>query len=192
MVAASINFEHWADFLFQLGAISGASEFQGFLVGLQVSGEPLDEAAWQDTVAQFLDIAMLPKTPEQLAGLAALNAMVSHALADGDYRFRLLLPDDALPLAARLEALAQWCQGFLFALGHAGSDGVKQEGLDDVAQIAQLEHSCDESEENEVYFAELVEYVRVVVLQLAAEQARRAAPAAQALDNQAPSDAHLH
>lgn len=184
MAAASINFEHWADFLFQLGAISGASEFQGYLVGLQVSGEPLDDAAWQDAVAQFLDIALLPKTPEQLAGLNALNAMVSHALADGDYRFRLLLPDDALPLADRLEALAQWCQGFLFALGHTGAEGVKQEGLDDLAQIAQLEHSAEESEENEVYFAELVEYVRVVVLQLAAEHVRRAA--------QVASDAHLH
>ena len=184
MVAPSINFEHWADFLFQLGAVSGASEFQGFLVGLQVNGERLDDDAWQKAVSEFLDIEMLPKTPEQTAGLAALNSLVTHALADGEYRFRLLLPDDALAISARLEALAQWCQGFLFALGYGGAEGVKHEGLDDVAQIAQLELGAEETEENEVYFAELVEYVRVVVLQLAAEQT---VPSANA-----PQDAQLH
>ncbi|MFO1369038.1 MAG: UPF0149 family protein [Marinagarivorans sp.] len=180
MAAASINFEHWADFLLQIGAISGASEFQGFLVGLQVNGENLDEAAWHTEVARFLDIDMLPKTPEQLAGLGALNAMVSHTLKDAEYRFHLLLPDDALPMNARLEALAQWCQGFLCALGHAGAEGIKHEGLDDLAQIAQLDASADETEENEVYFAELVEYVRVVVLQLAADQQGRSEPEAAA------------
>ena len=175
MVAPSINFEHWADFLFQLGAVSGASEFQGFLVGLKVNGQNLNEELWQQAVAVFLDIEMLPKTPEQLAGLTALNSLVAHALADGEYRFRLLLPDDALPLVARVEALAQWCQGFLFALGQAGEAGVKHEGLEDLAQIAQLEVTTDETEENEVYFAELVEYIRVVVLELAAEHASAAA-----------------
>lgn len=182
MVAPSINFEHWADFLFQLGAVSGASSFQGFLVGLKVNGQPLDDASWQQAVEAFLDIEALPKTPEQRAGLEALNAMVSHALADADYRFRLLLPDDALPLAARLEALAQWCQGFLFALGLAGAECVEHEGLADLAQIAQIDSGTEEAEENEVYFAELVEYIRVVVLELAAQYL--AAPSGSAADSQ--------
>ncbi|HEY6527624.1 MAG TPA: UPF0149 family protein [Cellvibrionaceae bacterium] len=169
MVAPSINFEHWADFLFQLGAVSGPAEFQGFLVGLNVNGQDLNDEQWQQAAVAFLDIEALPKTPEQLAGLNALNSMVAHSLADAEYRFRLLLPDDALPLVARVEALAQWCQGFLFALGQAGAESVKHEGLEDLAQIAQLELSTEECEENEVYFAELVEYIRVVVLELAAE-----------------------
>lgn len=181
MASLSINFEHWADFLLQLGAVSGAAEFQGFLVGLQVNGQALSEPAWLQAVDAFLDIEILPKTPEQLAGLNSLNALVSHALADGEYRFRLLLPDDALPLVARLEALAQWCQGFLFALGQAGEDAVTHEALEDLAQIAQLEHSSEECEENEVYFAELVEYIRVVVLELAAEHIKPT-----------PADTHLH
>jgi uncharacterized protein len=180
MVASSINFEHWADFLLQLGAISSASEFQGFLVGLQVNGQALDEAPWHEVVADFLDITALPKTPEQSAGLSALNTMVAHTLADAEYRFRLLLPDDALPLVVRLEALSLWCQGFLCALGQAGEAGAQHEGLADVAQIAQMELSAEESEENEVYFAELVEYIRVVVLELAAETAA-AAPNTQAV-----------
>jgi uncharacterized protein len=178
MVAANINFEHWADFLLQLGAVCEAPEFHGFLVGLKVNAQPLDDAQWHKAVAAFLDIENLPTSAEQLAGLSALNAMVLQALKDGEYRFRLLLPDDLLPINARLDALAQWCQGFLFALGLNGEQCIQHEGLEDLAQIAHLDPGEEDCEENEVYFSELVEYIRVVVLELAAELT--AAPSSQA------------
>lgn len=169
MVAVNINFEHWADFLLQLGAVCEAPEFHGFLVGLQVNAQRLENDQWHQGVMAYLDIENLPTSAEQRAGLEALNAMVVHALKDAEYRFRLLLPDDLLPINARLEALAQWCQGFLFALAQGGERCVQHEALEDMAQIAQLDPGEEDCEENEVYFSELVEYIRVVVLELAAE-----------------------
>ncbi len=181
----SIGFEHWSDFLFQLGAICGPAELQGQLVGLLCTGQRLSDEQWLARAQDWLDLPEPVQDEAQRAGLGALYSLVFTALDDGDYAFTLLLPDDALPLKQRTQALAQWCQGFLLGLGDAGPALAAlpedlQEAMADLAQIAQLELTQEESEENEVYFAELVEYSRVAALGLYAElaQAQPANPGA--------------
>ena len=92
-------------------------------------------------------------------------------LCDEALAFQPLLPADEAALHERVEALSQWCQGFLYGLGESGwspgpaaSEDV-QEILRDLYKIARAGVSKgEENEEGERAYAELVEFVRVSVL----------------------------
>ena len=114
---------------------------------------------------------------------AALTAVLTETFEstlrqfeDEEFGFVLWLPDDEESLEERTIALAQWCSGFLAGLGSGGQLDVlseeAKEAIDDLQQIARAEISSpgvDESEEDEIAFAEIVEFVRVVALMLREE-----------------------
>ena len=92
-------------------------------------------------------------------------------LDDPEFGFSLLLPDDTVPLAQRVESLALWCQGFLAGLGLGGLQdqsklpGDSHEVMRDFVEISRLGHGDDGvTNEDEAAFAEIVEYVRMAVL----------------------------
>ena len=80
------------------------------------------------------------------------------------------MPDDDQPLRRRVEALSNWCQGFLLGLGlggvreGSGLPGDSQEVMRDFAEISRLGHGDGNKEEEESAYAEIVEYVRMAVL----------------------------
>jgi hypothetical protein len=85
----------------------------------------------------------------------------------------LLLADDKEPITIRINALANWCAGFLSGLGQFGfaSKQVKSaeitEFLDDLLQISQVKDKGKPGTEgDEKDYTELVEYVRIGVLML--------------------------
>jgi hypothetical protein len=91
-------------------------------------------------------------------------------LAGNEAAFAPLLPDDETPLCDRADALSQWCQGFLYGLGSGpAADPAKVsteagEIIRDLTEITHVGVDADEqNEENEVAFAEVVEFVRVGV-----------------------------
>ena len=143
------------------------SQWHGCIVGLLVSGLRADDLlaamghALQESITGDLMIA------SEQSAKASLRA-----LRDPNYGFSPLIPDDDDELELRSEALASWCEGFLqgFAAGVAGSDQISTDAaeiLRDMAQIARLEvDSTSDIDEQESDFIELVEYVRVVVLNL--------------------------
>jgi uncharacterized protein YgfB (UPF0149 family) len=97
------------------------------------------------------------------------NTMVS-TLAGNEADFTPLLPDDESPLSERADALSLWCQGFLYGLGSGpASDPAKvsTEAGEIIRDLTEITHvgvdAGDENEENEVAFAEVVEFVRVGV-----------------------------
>lgn len=100
-----------------------------------------------------------------------LFAASAEQLEDEQYAMRLLLPDDDEPLSDRVDALAEWCHGFLYGLtiaagkqlSHYSADA--QEVISDFVKISQggLEGG-DDQEDDETAFAEIVEYVRVGAL----------------------------
>jgi uncharacterized protein YgfB (UPF0149 family) len=105
------------------------------------------------------------------------NSMV-RTLVGSDADFEPLLPDDDSPLALRADALSQWCQGFLYGLGSGTTSDpgqVSTEAGEIIRDITEITHvgvdADDETEENEVAFAEVVEFVRVGVQLLFAELA---------------------
>ena len=91
----------------------------------------------------------------------------SAVLSEFDMKFTPLLPDDEAPMADRVEALAAWCQGFLYGLGSAGTasgmpmSDETSEMLADVAEIARAGSvGSDEVEVEEQSFTEIVEFLR--------------------------------
>ena len=97
----------------------------------------------------------------------------SKQLDDEELGFVLWLPDDDESLEDRTIALAQWCSGFLAGLASAGSldtlSSEATEAIGDLQEIARaavtsLDAQAEAAEEDEMAYAEIVEYVRVVVL----------------------------
>jgi uncharacterized protein len=130
--------------------------------------------------------------PAARAGLQELFGATASALIQPDMEFELLLPADSEPLQERTQALAEWCQGFLYGLG-AGSipdaselPGEVGEVVRDFIEITRADADAGEdAEANESAYAELVEFVRVGVQLLFEELAVARAPAA-------PTAAQLH
>jgi uncharacterized protein len=138
---------------------------------------------------------ILPEGRASGAAAAALRELydtTASALIQPDMEFELLLPEDSAPLGERTQALAQWCQGFLYGLGAgaipdaSGLPGEVGEIVRDFVEITRAgveDEPADESSENA--YVQLTEFVRVGV-QLLFEELGAARAAA------APSAAPLH
>ena len=99
-----------------------------------------------------------------------LYGVTGASLAGDEFDFYPLMPDDEVDIAERGSALAGWCRSFLegFAQGSAGVDQStltedSGEVLKDLLAFAELEVEED-SEEAEGNYTEIVEYLRVAVL----------------------------
>jgi hypothetical protein len=168
-------------------SLADAAEAHGTLAGCLCGASGYRFADWLKEI--------LPEG--RAAGVAAttlreLFDATAAALVQPDMEFELLLPEDSAPLPERTQALAEWCQGFLYGLG-AGSipdasqlPGEVGEIVRDFTEITRAgvaDEPEDESSENA--YAELVEFVRVGVQLLFEELAAARSPAA-------PSAAPLH
>jgi uncharacterized protein len=97
-------------------------------------------------------------------------------LASDELTFELLLPDEDAPLSERIEALRQWCQGFLFGLGSTSATSEpaanwsddSREIVKDIAEFTKLDADA-ESEDAENDFMEITEYLRAAVIFLHTE-----------------------
>jgi uncharacterized protein YgfB (UPF0149 family) len=176
-----ISYQDWSDFLLRVGAICSPAELHGVLCGIQCRGPAPD---WKLQVRTFMDLLDENHGAAVDAALEAQYDLISGALLDGQYGLQLLLPEVELPLVDRAGALALWCQGFLLGFGEGGAellerlDGDTREAVADLAQIAQLDDSCGESEECEQDLLELVEYVRMTLFSIVAQLHPVSAPAA--------------
>jgi uncharacterized protein YgfB (UPF0149 family) len=160
----SVPFDDLDRALAQGNAPVDPAEAHGSLCGAlcAVPGYRLQD--WLDEV--------LPDAPRGGGGrssglLQAVFEETAQALGGGEMDFAPLLPDDESALEVRVEALAEWCGGFLYGLG-AGKipsldtvPGEVGEVLRDFTEISRAAVGGGESEEtNEGAYAELVEFVR--------------------------------
>ena len=146
-----------------------AAEAQGMLCGLFCSPETPDAARW---IAQVLD-GLSPKgepAREVLEALSTLYQDTRDRLENDSLEFELLLPDDEQPISRRAAALGQWCEGFLFGLGLAGSHDPARlpreanEVISDLTEIARVDTDAEADEDSEIAYTELVEYLRAATL----------------------------
>jgi len=149
-----------------------AAEAHGSLCGLLCGLGAGAESAWlADTLPESPGNPTV--TEQATAILNALAVNTRGALEDVQMSFQPLLPDDAEALMQRVDALAQWCQGFnhgLFVAARtsAAEDEIRSgntaEIVSDFAEMAQVAVGPDEADaEGEAAYTELVEYVRVSV-----------------------------
>ena len=152
---------------------AGLAECHGVLCGLVCRRS---EATASDFLHQLAQLQLLVNPGAALyAALTEAFESTARQMADEDMGFELWLPDDDELLEDRTIALAQWCSGFLAGLASGGPFEVLSveagEAIDDLKQIACSELTVPEgeaqdSEENEVAFTEIVEYVRIVTLMI--------------------------
>ena len=148
-------------------ALPEPAEAHGTLAGALCSSSDYGLIEWLHEI--------LPdESPEEEALRSSVLQNVYHTmvrtLAGNDADFAPLLPDDEAPLVERAGALSLWCQGFLYGLGSGpASDPAKVspeagEIIRDFTEITHVGVEADEqNEENEIAFAEVLEFVRVGV-----------------------------
>jgi yecA family protein len=147
------------------------SEVHGTLCGLLCANTGAEPDMWQQ--------ALWPNQPNGDLLAAEANEVFKQThditriqLNDPNCEFQMLLPDDDDSLEQRVQALGDWCQGYLIGLSLGGIKDFAplpedaREIAKDMLEIARAGTSYDleGSEEDENAYAELVEYLRVGVL----------------------------
>ena len=160
----------WSEVVFaaeRLALASSPAELHGGLCGWLAAGGA-NVADWPARV--MVD----PALPAPTAGdaLDRLRTVSSQQLADPEFGFQLLLPEDEL-VSVRATELFAWCRAFLggfgLALGNTTLSEDAQEALADLANLggAQLDDGAQEDDEEAL--AEIEEYLRMAVLLLHAD-----------------------
>jgi len=184
------DFDDLADLFWRLGVMQSPSQLQGFLAGqVAVAGAP-DQGQWLQQASEFIDSVEPPNSDENRL-LIALYQATSFQFAEGDIGFVLLLPDDAVEITQRVDALSQWCQGFLTGFARGGKAVAQHSGqrqysedvteiLNDMGAISQIgltEQDEDEAQRERDFF-ELCEYLRLgaITIHLECQHSETPAP----------------
>ena len=147
------------------GAGLSAAEAHGIAAGMLCNNIRADWDDWLNEL--FSDEIFL--TEEERNDLTALFEQTRALLdpKDEQFDFDLLLPDDDEELSEQVEALRNWCQGYLFGVGYARSvsvwPGECGEIMRDIVEFTKVDADAA-GEENENAFMEIHEYLRSAVL----------------------------
>ena len=147
------------------GADVTAAEAHGMATGMLCVDARADQANW---LTGLFGDDFDRSGSEDEAMLTGLFEQTRALLLDDEYSFDLLLPDDET-LSEQVDAIRDWCQGFLYGLGYSRStsnwSGDAGEILKDIVEITKIEISAEDedSEEDREAFAEIQEYLRVAV-----------------------------
>jgi len=167
------------DLLFNVDAALGATESHGALCGMLCAQGATEASQWMLCVLGEHDETS--KALQQVGKkLLEIHKITVEQMNDTDADFELMLPDDDEPLEMRVEALGMWCQGFVYGLAVGGikEDTVlpedSKELIQDILEISRAGYVADneaelatdeeDSEEDEVAFMEVCEYVRMGIL----------------------------
>lgn len=146
-----------------------AAECHGVLCGMLCARGSM---TLQDWMNEFLEDPVTPDAPQN-ASLSTLHELFEATLQElysEDLEFQPYLPDADAPLHERTQALASWCQGYLYGLGASGIGGRSalpdntRELISDFSALAQAETGSGSADELEDVYVELVEFIRVGVL----------------------------
>jgi yecA family protein len=175
------DFDEFADHLVDQGLEASPSQLHGCLTGLLAAGAPDEPECGLDALAQSMNLDLFGELAERIMQLYQVTSL---ALQDEEFTFLPLLPGDDEEIGLRTAALASWCEGFLagfayrVAVNEPAAGTLSQdvgEVLRDIAAMAQAEPGADESEEDvEDSFIELVEYLRVAVVNVFMESSATA------------------
>lgn len=158
----------------QVGALLTAAEAHGLLCGF-LCAPPSPNHQDNSWLPYILGETTLKEelTVDCQQQLQLLKNYTQSQLNSPDCEFMLLLPAEDLPLAERVQAIGGWCESFLFGLGlavtnHRPFPTQVKEFLTDVTAISRIAPLTEDSEEEEqeAHFMQLVEYLRIGVLNL--------------------------
>jgi len=170
MSSFPLDINEIATALERLDSDMGPAECHGAFTGLLCAAGRVEKGQWLKRLLPEFDSGNL-LAKESLTVLGNLYDETVHQLNDAVLDFQLLLPDDEDPLEERIEALAEWCQGFLLGMSEGGIKdlaalpGDSGEVMRDLVEIARAgSYDLSDNEEDEISYNELLEYVRTGVL----------------------------
>lgn len=145
------------------------AELHGLLTGQLCSGVAAPDP---DDLGELMD-QHHHLTPVVSKLVERLLSEATEQLTHPDYHFHPLLPPDETPLQERIVALGTWCDSFMvgFSAGFIRPDSAlspeAREILGDFGQFAAISDENQElTDQDEVDFMELVEYVRMAAITL--------------------------
>ena len=164
------NYAKLESLLVRVGLSQDIAECHGLFCGLLCARNDAENIWLEELLGSAApEVADNDKLREDLRMLAAVSTL---QIKSADFSFELMLPTSKQPLAKRLEALSHWCEGFYLGLGIGGVSDFRQlseqarEVVQDMIEIAQIDISEEGGKEDEVAYKELVDYLRVGVLQV--------------------------
>lgn len=171
-MSESLSIEALARALRGAGLAAEPAQYHGALCGVLCT-----RPAGEIDPLEILDEERAPAgeeveaSAESLETLRAAREAVAAELSEGGAGLTLLLPDDERhSLEQRTRALGLWCDGFLYGIARSGTldlDKASEEVREAISDITQFTRATieggDDLETEEGAYAELVEYLRVVV-----------------------------
>ena len=147
-----------------------ASEIHGIACGLLAGNGAADKIKWvQELIPELDSQNVLQK--DAVREMGRLFDDAQSGLQDSEFRFELFLPEDDLHLATRMEALQDWCQGFVLGMTMAGVRDYSKlpedskDLMEDFVNIGTSgEFDLDDEQESEIAFTDVSQYVRVGAL----------------------------
>ncbi|MBK6287784.1 MAG: UPF0149 family protein [Gammaproteobacteria bacterium] len=114
----------------------------------------------------------------KVSGVLDAVRVTEEALRDPEFGFTPLLPDDDTSLAARVRALAEWCEAFVdgFSAMNSGA-ALSAETSEILADLGSIAGGLDEEslaegdDEDENDFMQIAEFVRIAALGIFTERA---------------------
>jgi uncharacterized protein len=182
-----LDYDSLRETLARSGAVVALAELHGGVCGaLCAAGVP----AARHWLAECLEDQEIDASAELDAELGSVVAASLRMLADPDFAFEPLLPDDNSPLDDQVQALALWCHGFVTGLGANAPELAPRGGrapatpeaaavaevVGDFSEISRAALSDAEAEgrdQPDFALAELREYVRAGVQMVFEELAPR-------------------
>ncbi|MCW8879782.1 MAG: UPF0149 family protein [Kangiellaceae bacterium] len=161
------DYENVEEILAEAEVETTASELQAAICGMIAAGLKPNDRGWRDTIFDLInDGREVPIEVKQV--IEELAEWTDKNINEQDSLAPTLLPDDGYPAVDQLEAIAVWCQGFLLGFGlQTSNDSVEnpevREGLNDLAEISQLELEAEDNEETRHAIFSFIEHIRVVV-----------------------------
>jgi uncharacterized protein YgfB (UPF0149 family) len=143
------------------------AEIHGLVTGLLCTGNP--EADPEDVGQLLQPPQIFPDLTRKL--MLQLATSSQEQLGSSEYNFQPLLPPDDSALPDRVVALAEWCDGFTvgfaaaYFLPESRLGAEVREILTDFSQFAAMADAVNDlSDQDEVDYMELVEYVRMATI----------------------------
>ncbi len=163
--------------LSHLSALGSASESHGLLCALLSAHVKLRQEAWVDALLNE-HIEQTDKEGQQAyAVLQQLFQVTQEAFQADDFSMPILLPADEVSLEERIDAVSEWCSGYITGLHLLGMDVTHnknpliKEALDDLVSVSRVELTPEDEKdpESEIRYVELIEFVKAAVLTVADE-----------------------
>ena len=149
----------------QIDAELSAAEAHGMAAGILCVNELTEPKFWLAELLQ--DNHSVINENEYV--LIRLFEETRRLLGSDEFEFDLFLPDEDASLTEQVEALKNWCRGFLFGVGARTSSSKYskdvREILKDIAEFTKLDANAN-GEEDERALMEITEYLRSAVLLL--------------------------